>query len=95
MQNTYHWHPASTPPPDDRTVIIATAERVGDSSTPQIWFGYYSRQHHEWLSIEGSVINVLHWTCLPPPPSISSPLPSREGRGQGEGSAHSSLVANP
>jgi Protein of unknown function (DUF551) len=60
---------------------IATADRLPDDDmcvlvfvpdqNDQVWLGYISSEHGEWLCVSGSTCEPTHWMELPEPPVLS------------------------
>lgn len=56
------WTPSSSPPSDDRIVLIALEGRGKD----RVWLGWHDADG--WYLLEGDAVNVSDWMERPKPP---------------------------
>jgi hypothetical protein len=65
MKTSITWHPASTPPDTDITVLVHLADG-------EVWTGFLDADTWRYVSGDRIEAAVLHWADFPPPPTAKS-----------------------
>jgi len=64
------WHPATTPPDDDRTVLVHLAPTCAvEPRGERVWLGYWTGS--AWMDCAGHPVDVLAWSEVPGAPEVS------------------------
>lgn len=65
MKSSIQWHPATTPPDAEQTVLVHLADG-------EVWTGYLDGDTWRYVSADRIEAEVLHWADFPNPPTTKT-----------------------